>query len=107
MLTATLNCPNGTGLYLPITCKNQIMPEESDDDRITSDNVRNVVRANGFNRCFDTCKKREFAESCHFNNILICKYEKNRIGDFEIIKSYYISELRKSRKKLEEILKNE
>ena len=104
MLTATLNCPQGIALYLPVTCKNQIMPEESDDDIITSDNVRDVVYANGFNRCFNTRSKREFAELCHFNNILISKYEKTESGDFEIIKSYYISELRKSRKKLEEIL---
>lgn len=107
MLTATLNCPQGVSVYLHVTCKNQIMPEESDDDRITSDNVRDVVRANAFNCNFNTRSKREFAESCHFNNILICKYEKTESGDFEIIKSYYISELRKSRKKLEELLKNE
>ena len=107
MLKATLNCPQGVGVYLHVTCKNQIMPEESDDDNILADNVRDVVDANGFNCCFDTRSKREFAESCHFNNILISKYEKTESGDFEFIKSYYISELRKSRKKLEELLKNE
>lgn len=106
MLTATLNCPQGIGLYLPVTCKNQIMPEKSDDDTITADNVRDVVHANSFNCSFSTRGKREFAESCHFNNILISKYEKSESGDFEFVKSYYISELRKSRKKLEEILRS-
>lgn len=107
MLTATLIKPWGTGLYLPVSCKNEIMPEESDDISITADNVRDVVHANGFNCNFNTRSKREFAESCHFNNILICKYEENESGDYKIVDCYFVSELRKSRKKLEEILKNE
>lgn len=107
MLTATLNCPQGIGLYLPVTCKNQIMPEESDDDTITADNVRDVVHANSFNCSFSTRGKREFAESCHFNNILISKYEENESGNYKLVDYYFVSELRKSRKKLEELLKNE
>lgn len=107
MLTATLDCPQGVGVYLHVTRKDEIMPEIIDDNDISADNVRDVVGANGFNCCFDTRSKRKFAESCHFNNILISKYELNESGDFEFIKSYYVSELRKSRKKLEELLRNE
>lgn len=107
MLTATLNCPQGVGVYLHVTRKNEIMPEMSDDDDISADKVRDVVGANDFNCCFDTRGKREFAESCHFNNILISKYEENESGDYKLVDCYYVSELRKSRKKLEELLKNE
>ena len=104
MLTATLN---GLGVYLHVTRKNEIMPEAVDDDIVTATDVRDAVGANGFNCCFNSSYQREFAESCHFNNILISKYEENESGDYELIDCYYLSELRKSRKKLEELLKNE
>lgn len=55
--------------------------------------------------CFDTSSKRAFAESCHFNNILISKKEYDDEEDsWEVVSEFYLSELRKSPAKLRKFL---
>lgn len=64
---------NGETICLGVTRKNDIMIEASDDGYISRDDIDAAAHAKGFNCCFDTSSKRAFAESCHFNNILISK----------------------------------
>lgn len=95
---------DGSPVYAGVTKKNEIMIESSEDGTITSDEVRDLVGANGFNTCFSTPHKREFAEGCHFNNLLVSKREINDNTNNEVISEYFLSELRKSKKLLEEFL---
>lgn len=96
---------NGGGINLFVTKNNEIMVETSDDGYITRTEIQDVVSANGFNTCFNTKSKQEFAKSCHFNNILITKKIFDEENNFEdIVCEFYLSELRKSKKKLEELL---
>lgn len=88
MFEATVN---GEPISLMVTRKKDIMIEASDDGYISRDDIDAAAHAKGFNCCFNTSSKREFAESCHFNNILIT----NDKGE-----KYYLSELRKSPAKL-------
>lgn len=95
---------NGYGVSLYVTKRNEIMIEETDENFISTREIEEAVWASGFNTCLKTRNKREFAESCHFNNILISKREINDETNNEIIEEYYLSELRKSPAKLRKFL---
>lgn len=96
---------NGETIYLMVTKKNDIMIEASDDGYISRNDIYDAANANGFNCCFNISSKREFAESCHFNNILISKKEYDEEeGSWEVVAEFYLSELRKSPAKLRKFL---
>lgn len=96
---------NGETIDLGVTRKNDIMIEASDDGYIDRSTIEYAAHANGFNCCFQTRNKREFAESCHFNNILISKrFYDDETDDSGVIAEFYLSELRKSPAKLKKFL---
>lgn len=98
----------GESIYLSVTYKNDIMIETSDDGCIDSTTIEYAAHAKGFNCCFQTRNKREFAESCHFNNILISKrFYDDETDDSGMIAEFYLSELRKSPAKLKKFLAEE
>lgn len=99
---------NGEGISIYVTTKNAIMIEASDENYISAQEIEFAAHANGFNCCFNTKHKREFAESCHFNNILISKKEYDENEDtWEVIAEFYLAELRKSPAKLRKFLEEE
>lgn len=99
---------NGKTIDLGVTRNNDIMIETSDDGYIDSATIEYAAHANGFNCCFQTRNKREFAESCHFNNILISKrFYDDETDDSGVIAEFYLSELRKSPAKLKKFLAEE
>lgn len=96
---------NGETIDLGVTRKNDIMIEASDDGYIDRATIEYAAHANGFNCCFNTSSKRAFAESCHFNNILISKrFYDDETDDSGVIAEFYLSELRKSPAKLKRFL---
>lgn len=96
---------NGETIDLGVTRKNDIMIEASDDGYIDRATIEYAAHANGFNCCFNTRSKRAFAESCHFNNILISKrFYDDETDDSGVIAEFYLSELRKSPAKLRKFL---
>lgn len=96
---------NGETIDLGVTRKNDIMIEASDDGYIDRSTIEYAAHANGFNCCFNTSSKRAFAESCHFNNILISKrFYDDETDDSGVIAEFYLSELRKSPAKLRKFL---
>lgn len=96
---------NGETISFNVTKKNDIMIEASDDGTCEPWEIEDAAHANGFNCCFDTKYKREFAESCHFNNILITKrFYDDETDDSGVIAEFYLSELRKSPAKLRKFL---
>lgn len=96
---------NGETIDLGVTRKNDIMIEASDDGHIDRATIEYAAHANGFNSCFNTSSKRAFAESCHFNNILISKrFYDDETDDSGVIAEFYLSELRKSPAKLKRFL---
>lgn len=96
---------NGEPISLMVTRKKDIMIEASDDGYISRDDIDAATHAKGFNCCFNTSSKRDFAESCHFNNILISKKEYDEEDDScEVVAEFYLSELRKSPAKLRRFL---
>ena len=99
---------NGETISLVVTCNNDIMIEASDDGYIDRSTIEYAAHANGFNCCFNTSSKREFAKSCHFNNILISKKEYDeKDGSWNVVAEFYLSELRKSPAKLRKFLEGE
>lgn len=101
---------NGETISLSVTSNNDIMIEASDDGHIDRATIEYAAHANGFNCCFQTRNKREFAESCHFNNILISKKEydeKDGSCSCNVVAEFYLSELRKSPAKLRKFLEEE
>lgn len=99
---------NGETVDLGVTRNNDIMIETSEDGYIDSITIEYAAHANGFNCCFQTRNKREFAESCHFNNILISKrFYDDETDDSGVIAEFYLSELRKSPAKLKKFLAEE
>ena len=95
---------NGETIDLAVTCNNDIMIEASDDGYIDSTTIEYAAHANGFN----TGSKRDFAKSCHFNNILISKKEYDEEdGSWNVVAEFYLSELRKSPVKLRKFLEEE
>ena len=99
---------NGETIDLGVTRKNDIMIEVSDDGCVDRSTIEYAAHANGFNCCFNTSSKRAFAESCHFNNILISKKEYDAEEDsWEVVAEFYLSELRKSPTKLKRFLEGE
>ena len=99
---------NGETISLGVTSNNDIMIETSDDGYIDRSTIEYAAHANGFNCCFNTSSKREFAKSCHFNNILISKKEYDEEDDsWEVVAEFYLSELRKSPAKLKKFLEGE
>ena len=99
---------NGETIDLGVTSNNDIMIEESDDGYIDRATIEYATHANGFNCCFNTSSKREFAKSCHFNNILISKKEYDeKDGSWNVVAEFYLSELRKSPAKLKRFLEGE
>ena len=102
MFEATVN---GETIDLGVTCNNDIMIEVSDDGYIDRATIEYAAHANGFNCCFNTNSKRDFAKSCHFNNILISKKEYDeKDGSWNVVAEFYLSELRKSPVKLRKFL---
>lgn len=96
---------NGESISFCVTKKNDIMIESSDDGTCEPLEIEDAAHAKGFNCCFQTRNKREFAESCHFNNILISKrFYDDENDDSGVIAEYYLSELRKSPAKLKKFL---
>ena len=96
---------NGETIYLVVTRNNDIMIEASDEGYIDRETIEYAAHANGFNCCFQTRNKREFAESCHFNNILIRRKEYDEEDDsWKVVAEFYLSELRKSPGKLRRFL---
>lgn len=96
---------NGETIDLGVTRKNDIMIEASDDGYIDRATIEYAAHAKGFNCCFNTSSKRAFAESCHFNNILISKrFYDDETDDSGVIAEFYLSELRKSPAKLKKFL---
>ena len=96
---------NGETIILGVTSNNDIMIETSDDGYIDRSTIEYAAQANGFNCCFNTSSKRDFAKSCHFNNILISKKEYDEEEDsWEVVAEFYLSELRKSPAKLRKSL---
>ena len=96
---------NGETIILGVTSNNDIMIETSDDGYIDRATIEYATHANGFNCCFQTRNKREFAESGHFNNILISKKEYDEEEDsWNVVAEFYLSELRKSPAKLRKFL---
>ena len=105
MFEATVN---GETIDLGVTCNNDIMIEESDDGYIDRATIEYAAQAKGFNCCFQTRNKREFAKCCHFNNILISKKEYDeKDGSWNVVAEFYLSELRKSPAKLRKFLEEE
>lgn len=98
---------NGVGVSIYVTKNNDIMIEASDENHISPQEIKHAVNANGFNCCFQTRNKRDFAKYCHFNNILITKREINDDSNNEAVCGFYLSELRKSKSKLAKLLKVE
>lgn len=99
---------NGKTIDLGVTRKNDIMIEASDDGYIGRSTIEYAAHAKGFNCCFGTSSKREFAKSCHFNSILISKKEYDDEEDsWEVVAEFYLSELRKSPAKLRKFLEEE
>lgn len=99
---------NGETISLGVTSNNDIMIEASDDGDIDRATIEYAAHANGFNFCFNTSSKREFAKSCHFNNILISKKEYDeKDGSWNVVSEFYLSELRKSPAKLKRFLEGE
>ena len=99
---------NGETIDLGVTQKNDIMIEASDDGYIDRATIEYAAHANGFNCCFNTSSKRDFAKSCHFNNILISKKEYDeKDGSWNVVAEFYLSELRKSPVKLRKFLEEE
>ena len=99
---------NGETISLGVTSNNDIMIESSDDGYIDRSTIEYATHANGFNCCFQTRNKREFAESCHFNNILISKrFYDDETDDSGVIAEFYLSELRKSPARLRKFLEEE
>ena len=99
---------NGETVDLGVTRKNDIMIEASDDGYIDRATIEYAAHAKGFNCCFNTSSKRAFAESCHFNNILITKKEYDEEEDsWNVVAEFYLSELRKSPAKLRKFLEGE
>ena len=96
---------NGGTISLFVTSNNDIMIESSDDGDIDRSTIEYATHANGFNCCFNTSSKREFAKSCHFNNILISRKEYDEEEDsWEVVAEFYLSDLRKSQAKLRKFL---
>lgn len=95
---------NGEPISIYITKKNDIMIEADDCGCIDPETIREAVNARGFNTCFSTSEKRNFAKSCHFNNIYIAKREINDNSNNEVICEYSLATLRKSKRKLAELL---
>ena len=96
---------NGETIDLGVTSNNDIMIETSDDGYIDRATIEYAAQAKGFNCCFNTNSKREFAKSCHFNNILIRKKEYDEEEDsWNVVAEFYLSELRKSPAKLRKFL---
>ena len=96
---------NGETISLGVTSNNDIMIETSDDGYIDRSTIEYAAHANGFNCCFNTSSKRDFAKSCHFNNILISKKEYDEEEDsWNVVVEFYLSELRKSPAKLRKFL---
>lgn len=96
---------NGETIDLGVTRKNDIMIEASDDGCVDRSTIEYAAHAKGFNCCFNTSSKRAFAESCHFNNILISKrFYDDETDDSSVIAEFYLSELRKSPAKLKKFL---
>lgn len=95
---------NGQGVSLYTTKRNEIMVEASDDGSISSWDILAAVRAKGFNTSFSTPSKSNFAKSCKFNNILITKREINDDTNNKVLWEFYLSELRASKKKLNQLL---
>ena len=95
---------NGEPISIYVTKKNDIMIEADDCGCIDPETIREAVNARGFNTCFSTSEKRNFAKSCHFNNIYISKNSINDDGDCEKIFEYTLADLRKSKRKLAELL---
>ena len=96
---------NGETIILDVTSNNDIMIETSDDGYIDRATIEYAAHANGFNCCFQTRNKREFAKYCHFNNILISKKEYDEEEDsWNVVAEFYLSELRKSPAKLRKFL---
>ena len=96
---------NGETISLGVTSNNYIMIETSDEGYIDRSTIEYAAHANGFNCCFNTSSKRDFAKSCHFNNILITKKEYDEEEDsWEVVAEFYLSELRKSPAKLRKFL---
>ena len=96
---------NGETIILGVTSNNDIMIETSDDGYIDRATIEYAAQAKGFNCCFNTSSKRDFAKSCHFNNILISKKEYDEEEDgWEVVAEFYLSELRKSPAKLRKFL---
>ena len=99
---------NGETIDLGVTSNNDIMIEASDDGDIDCSTIEYATHANGFNCCFQTRNKREFAESCHFNNILISRKEYDEEEDsWNVVAEFYLSDLRKSPAKLKRFLEGE
>lgn len=95
----------GEGISLYITKNNDIMVEATNENYISPQEIEDAAHAKGFNCCFQTKNKREFAESCHFNNILISKrFYDDETDDSGVIAEFYLSELRKSPAKLKRFL---
>ena len=96
---------NGETIDLGVTSNNDIMIETSDEGYIDRSTIEYAAHANGFNCCFNTSSKRDFAKSCHFNNILISKKEYDEEEDsWNIVAEFYLSKLRKSPAKLRKFL---
>lgn len=95
---------DGCGVSLYTTRRNEIMVEETEENYLSAIEIEEAVGASGFNTCFQTPSKREFAKSCHFNNILISKREVNDDTNNGVVEEYYLSELRKSPAKLRKFL---
>lgn len=87
-----------------VTRRNEIMVEQSEDGAITSDEIIEAVKADGFNCCFQTASKKEFAEGCNFDNIYIAKREIKDSSNNEVICEYSLATLRKNADNLAELL---
>lgn len=95
---------DSTPIDIYVTRRNEIMIEEAEDNSIKPAMIKEAAGAKGFNHCFDIPSKREFSRSCHFNNILIEKWQENEDGDWESIDEIYLSDLRRSPAKLRRFL---
>ena len=96
---------NGETIILGVTSNNDIMIETSDDGYIDRATIEYAAQAKGFNCCFNTSSKRDFAKFCHFNHLLISKKEYAEEEDsWNVVAEFYLSELRKSPAKLRKFL---
>lgn len=86
---------------LPCSCyvtkAGDIMPElcgRDADNTTTPTEICEMIKAKGWNSCFNDRSKREFAETVNADNLVITKHLYSESGDYEDADEYTLKDLR-------------